>query len=123
MKIKNKTNVSLIKEKLLSAKALSISITDSNNKELTDKSYITTGTKIKIVTAMETKSFTMIVNGDLSGDGAITILDLLQIQKYLLGDKKLTKESTLAADTSGDGKVTILDLLQVQKYLLGDKEL
>ena len=123
LKIKNKTNVSLIKEKLLSAKALSISITDSNNKELTDKSYITTGTKIKIVTAMETKSFTMIVNGDLSGDGAITILDLLQIQKYLLGDKKLTKESTLAADTSGDGKVTILDLLQVQKYLLGDKEL
>lgn len=123
LKIKNKTNVSLIKEKLLSAKALSISITDSNNKELTDKSYITTGTKIKIITAMETKSFTMIVNGDLSGDGAITILDLLQIQKYLLGDKKLTKEATLAADTSGDGKVTILDLLQVQKYLLGDKEL
>ena len=72
---------------------------------------------------METKSFTMIVNGDLSGDGAITILDLLQIQKYLLGDKKLTKEASLAADTSGDGKVTILDLLQVQKYLLGDKEL
>ncbi len=123
VKIKNKTNVSLIKDKLLSAKALSISITDSNNKELTDKSYITTGTKIKIVTAMETKSFTMIVNGDLSGDGAITILDLLQIQKYLLGDKKLTKEASLAADTSGDGKVTILDLLQVQKYLLGDKEL
>lgn len=98
-------------------------IITNDNKELNNNSLITTGTKITIKTAMEEKSFTMIVNGDLSGDGKITILDLLQIQKYLLGDKKLSTEALIAADTSNDGKVTILDLLQVQKYLLGDKEL
>lgn len=121
-KIKNKTKVSLIKDKILSAKALNVIIT-KDNKELKNDETIKTGTKITIKTAMEEKTFTMIVNGDLSGDGEITILDLLQIQKYLLGDKKLSNEALLAGDTSGDGKVTILDLLQVQKYLLGDKEL
>ena len=121
-KIKNKTKASLIKDKILSAKALNVIIT-KDNKELKNDETIKTGTKITIKTAMEEKTFTMIVNGDLSGDGEITILDLLQIQKYLLGDKKLSNEALLAGDTSGDGKVTILDLLQVQKYLLGDKEL
>ncbi|UKI58877.1 MAG: dockerin type I domain-containing protein [Clostridium sp.] len=38
-------------------------------------------------------------------------------KKYLLGDKKLTTESLMAADTSGDSKVSILDLLQVQKNI------
>ena len=122
VKIKHDTKVNLIKDKLYSAKALNVIITN-DNKELNNNSLITTGTKITIKTAMEEKSFTMIVNGDLSGDGKITILDLLQIQKYLLGDKKLSTEALIAADTSNDGKVTILDLLQVQKYLLGDKEL
>ena len=122
VKIKHDTKVNLIKDKLYSAKALNVIITNGN-KELNNNSLITTGTKITIKTAMEEKSFTMIVNGDLSGDGKITILDLLQIQKYLLGDKKLSTEALIAADTSNDGKVTILDLLQVQKYLLGDKEL
>lgn len=122
VKIKHDTKVNHIKDKLYSAKALNVIITN-DNKELNNNSLITTGTKITIKTAMEEKSFTMIVNGDLSGDGKITILDLLQIQKYLLGDKKLSTEALIAADTSNDGKVTILDLLQVQKYLLGDKEL
>ena len=119
VKIKHDTKVNLIKDKLYSAKALNVIITN-DNKELNNNSLITTGTKITIKTAMEEKSFTMIVNGDLSGDGKITILDLLQIQKYLLGDKKLSTEALIAADTSNDGKVTILDLLQVQKYLLSD---
>ena len=76
-----------------------------------------------IVTSIDTKTYTLSIKGDTSGDGKVTILDLLQVQKHILKDKSLTGAYLLSADTSGDGKVTILDLLQVQKHILGDKKL
>lgn len=65
------------------------------------------------------QSFTVILYGDLNGDGKISLVDLLQLQKHLLGASTAKGASLTAADTSKDGKVTILDLLQLQKHLLG----
>ena len=65
------------------------------------------------------KRYEVAVYGDASGDGNVTIKDLLYIQKYLLGSQKLTESNKEAADVSHDGKITIKDLLLVQKYLLG----
>lgn len=59
------------------------------------------------------------VYGDISGDGAVTIKDLLLLQKYLLGSQSLTDSNKEAADVSHDNKITIKDLLLIQKYLLG----
>lgn len=72
---------------------------------------------------MDTKTYTVVVKGDSSGDGEVTILDLLQIRKHLKNDKKISGAYFYAADTSGDNNITILDLLQVQKHLKGDKQL
>ena len=58
------------------------------------------------------------VIGDTSGDGEVTILDLLRVQKHLLGSSKLTDYNLVAGDTNADGEVTILDLLRIQKYIL-----
>ena len=60
----------------------------------------------------------MAIKGDVSGDGEITILDLLKVQKHLLKASLLTDEYLVAADTSDDNEVTILDLLRIQKYIL-----
>ena len=65
------------------------------------------------------KSYTLVRYGDVSGDGKITVLDLLRIQKYLLGTSSLSGAYKTAADASKDGSVTVLDLLRVQKHLLG----
>ena len=65
------------------------------------------------------KVYEIAVYGDASGDGSVTIKDLLYIQKYLLGSQGLTESNKEAADVSHDGKITIKDLLLVQKYLLG----
>lgn len=78
-----------------------------------------TGQTIKLTTpAGETKSFIISVIGDTSGDGEVTILDLLRVQKHLLGSSKLTDYNLVAGDTNADGEVTILDLLRIQKYIL-----
>lgn len=94
----------------------------SNGSRVND-GLIGTGMKVKVSSSAGTTEFTAVVKGDPSGDGKVNALDLLQIQKYILGQKSLDSANKLAGDTSGDGKVNALDLLQVQKNILGQKEL
>lgn len=83
------------------------------------KSKVGTGMKINVTNGSETKAYTLVVKGDTSGDGVVNALDLLQVQKGILGTYKMNEAQKLGADTSGDGKINALDLLQVQKSILG----
>lgn len=78
-----------------------------------------TGFKVSINNQSTTEVLEVVVKGDTSGDGEINALDLLQIQKSILGTYTLSGASLKAGDTSGDGEVNALDLLQVQKHILG----
>ena len=121
--IKYDTNASSILNKLTSAGATNVSITDSKGNQVANSSLIGTGYKLTITINNETKTYTFVIRGDTSGDGKINSLDLLQILKHINGDKKLTSSYLKAADTSKDGKVNSLDLLQVLKHINGDKKL
>jgi hypothetical protein len=94
----------------------------SGNNRVTSGS-IGTGMTVKVTSSAGTTSFNVVVKGDASGDGKVNALDLLQIQKSILGQKSLSGVYSQAADPSGDGKVNALDLLQIQKNILGQKEL
>jgi hypothetical protein len=53
----------------------------------------------------------------------VTTLDLVIIQKYLLGLKSITDPKLiLAADINNNGEVTAADLLEARKVILGTKE-
>lgn len=80
---------------------------------------IGTGYKITIKNANTNETLTAIVKGDTSGDGEVNALDLLQVQKKILGTYTLSGVYDTAGDTSGDGEINALDLLQVQKSILG----
>jgi hypothetical protein len=54
--------------------------------------------------------------GDVSGDGNINILDLVQISNYILNIS--TPAYSCAADFTGDGNVNILDLVQIANFIL-----
>lgn len=71
------------------------------------------------IISVDNKQFSIVVYGDISGDGSINIKDLLLTQKYLLKSQNLSGANNEAADVSHDGTVTIKDLLLIQKYLLG----
>jgi len=79
------------------------------------------GTGFKVVVNNSTKQevLNVVINGDTSGDGIINALDLLQVQKKILGTYSLNGVYSLAGDTSDDGQINALDLLQVQKSILG----
>lgn len=54
--------------------------------------------------------------GDVTGDGSINILDLVQIANLIL--EVSTPAFECAADFTGDGNVNILDLVQIANFIL-----
>jgi hypothetical protein len=53
---------------------------------------------------------------DVTGDGQINVLDLVQISYYVL--ELSTPAYPCAADYNQDGQVNILDLVQISNYIL-----
>ena len=78
---------------------------------------------IKDNAGKEVLSYTVVVYGDTNGDGEITALDLLRVQKDILSMSKLSGYYSKAADTDKDGKIGGMDLLQVKKHILQMKQI
>ncbi|MEE1282401.1 MAG: type I pullulanase [Acutalibacteraceae bacterium] len=56
---------------------------------------------------------------DFDGDGEVTLLETVLIQKSILGLYTLTDEQKAIADVSMNGEVDLTDVVLIQKYLLG----
>ncbi len=113
------TNITDVKGKLEgTAGHGNVTLLDKND-NIKNEGILATGDKISIKTETGTEIITVVIYGDTSGDGKIDALDLLQVQKQILGTYNLTSVYSTAGDTSKDGKIDALDLLQVQKNILG----
>ena len=83
-------------------------------KIITETDKIITG---QILTVGDT-SYTLVVKGDVNGDGLANIHDILAINKHRLDKVILEDEYFEAADVIRDGKADIKDILQLNKYRL-----
>lgn len=95
----------------------SINIVNKNNSAKTSGSIVT-GDKVTINSNGNNKTYTVIIYGDLNGDGEITVIDLGKLQKHLLKTSVLTGAYLEAADTDKNGSISVVDLGKVQKHLL-----
>ena len=79
-----------------------------------------TGAAAMLRSTPETRIYTLtvIVTGDLNGDGNVTITDMLMLKSAVLGET-LSNTASAAADLNFDNKITITDFLKVKSYLLG----
>ena len=64
---------------------------------------------------------TIVVTGDVSGDGKITITDVVKLQKSVVGSGSLSGAYAKAADINGDGKITITDVVQAAQVTVGQR--
>ena len=116
--IEEKTTTTSLTELINSAApTATINITNKNN--TTKSGDLATGDKVTITNGNNSKTYSIVIKGDNNGDGKVTIIDLLRVQKHILGSSILTNDYYNACDTNYDGKVTIIDLLRVQKHILG----
>lgn len=86
------------------------------NTALADNDVLGTGAVVKV---NGTDSYTIIVNGDLSGDGKVTIHDLGIIKRHLT--EKITLEGAYlkAADLDNNGAIDSVDMVFIIQHIIG----
>ena len=110
-KINRNTSIEKFKENILS-NATNIHFIDSDNNEVVDnKELVKTGMKVNFKNKDDEKTYTIIVRGDLDGDGEITIVDFSKILLHISEKKgfELTGNAYRGADMNNDGDVNIVD--------------
>lgn len=94
--------------------------------EITDieNTKVATGIIIKAYNnGTATDQLTLVVKGDVNGDGKLSAADKAQLNAYFLGTKTLDAVNKLACDLNGDGKISAADKAQLNAYFLGTKNL
>ena len=81
-----------------------------------DNTFVTTGSKIKTNKGLE---YTLIVKGDLNGDGKISLIDISKMKKAYLQIETLSEIQEKAADINQDGKMSLMDISKIKKVYLG----
>lgn len=98
-----------------------VTITDKNSKAKT--STFATGDKVTIKSGTETKSYEVVLYGDVNGDGKIDKLDYLAVLRHYYGYTKYSGVYKTAADVNRDGKIDKLDYLAVLRDYYGYKKI
>lgn len=91
----------------------------ANNDISISSNTIGTGTTI----SYNGQTYTIVMYGDVDGNGAIDIEDLLKIRLHLLPNQKKLDGANLEAASLGDGVVDIEDLLKVRLDLLKKEQI
>ncbi len=111
-------DASKLKEKFVVENA-TVKITDKDNKDKTGK--VGTGDKVKVIdtNGKTVYEYTVVIYGDVNGDGEISGKDALLIRKHILNMSKLTGSYATSSDINGDGEISGKDALLVRKHILG----
>jgi hypothetical protein len=68
-------------------------------------------------------TYTVILSGDINGDGKITPLDYLLVKKAYIRTQPLNQAQQLAVDTNLDGKFNSFDILLVKKHIINTADI
>ena len=117
------TDISTIKKSIIDKEPKAeVSSVDKNGESKTN-GIIASGDKIKIKTENEEKEFTIIIYGDVNGDGKISASDYVTIKNHIMDVKKLTDFELTCADANKDGKVSASDYVTIKNHIMDVKKI
>lgn len=99
-----------------------VTYTNKNNESKTT-GIIASGDKLKIKTDREEKTYTLIIYGDVNGDGKIAATDYVAIKNHIMDIKKLNDFEKLCADANRDGKVLATDYVAIKNHIMDVKKI
>lgn len=110
-------DVSAVKSKVTSLDSnIRVVVKNANGTEVSS-GVLKTGMTIAITTGGSTSNYSVVVRGDVSGDGKISALDYVKVRNHLDAATTLSGAYLRSADASGDGKVSALDYVKVRNHL------
>ena len=116
------TTGNTLKSKLQSlSSSATISVTNSSGRTKTDK--LVTGDKVIIKSGNETKTYQVVIYGDVNGDGQIKASDYVLIKNNIMGNKYLSGAYAKAADVNKDGKVKASDYVLIKNSIMSNKKI
>ncbi len=58
-------------------------------------------------------------SGDINSDGKINVLDIVKLQRIIVGLEAADATILATADLNGDGKISVLDIVKIQRHIVG----
>lgn len=97
---------------------------DASGKELQSTENVATGNVIKVyVSGKEVLSRTVLIYGDVNGDGSIDDIDFLKMKRHLYEQQPLSGLYLTAADVQRSGTVDKYDLKLIMQYVLKETDI
>ncbi len=104
-----------------------IKIENYKGETIENNQLVGTGAKIKIIKTTQTNNktetlaeYTVVLYGDVNGDGKINSVDLLVLQRHILEIQTIDEIFQKAGNINKNGrKPTSVDLLLIQRHILG----
>lgn len=122
-KIEPNTKTSSIFDKIEYNKdKFDVVIKNINGKVISDDDLIGTGTTISLVSKdsrEKIQTFTVIIYGDVNGDGKIYATDYVKIKNHIMDVEKIKGACLEAADVNHDGKIYATDYVKIKNYIMG----
>ena len=116
--IQPKTDISTLKTKIMNVKSNAIVTLLSSNGSLKNNGAIKTGDKIKIELPKETKTYEIVIYGDVNGDGEIKASDYVKIKNHIMDVSHLSGVYKVAADVNKDGAIKASDYVIIKNYIM-----
>ena len=91
-------------------------VTDAKNTTLENTAKTATGHIF--IDKTYNKTYTVVVIGDVNGDGEIKATDYAKIKNYIMEETTLNEVQKLAADVNEDGEVKATDYAKIKNYIM-----
>lgn len=117
------TDISSIKKSIIDKEnKANVSTFDKNGKSK-NSGIIASGDKIKIKTGSEEKEYTIILYGDVNGDGKISSADYIMVKNHIMEVSKLGELEKSYADANKDNKVNSADYVSIKNHIMEVKSI
>lgn len=126
-KVQPETTVQQMKQKIQVSSSYEQVFLNVQGEEIKEEQLVGTGTKVQIKQDGEVKlEYTILIYGDVNGDGLISSSDYLIIKDYIMSNyvsEHLTGVKLITADVNKDHEVKSSDYLIIKNYIMEDKDL
>ena len=93
---------------------------DDNSINKSKRTVITSNNEVKNhYTASVHQAFEERIKGDLTGDGAVAMNDVIKLARAVAGNVTLTADEQTAADVTGDGDIAMNDVIKLARFVAG----